>query len=610
MFSNLLYFLVALIIYATSELFPGQTLPEKYNFFNPLMATIVFALICNMVFRRLEKKISSITAHELDLRVNRYIARLSMLALIVFAVDIYGFKFRMALAGIRLFTLFPTFEAVVFLAFFLIHLSIVWNAAYRLQKNYFSAGVSKKDYMISNISFSMPALLPWFCLSFAADLLALLPWQPLRDALQSPAGQIGYIIVFLVVISIFGPVLIKNMWKCERLGPGPARTRIENLCRTAGLAYADILQWNLFGGSMITAGVMGLIGRLRYILVTPALLNTLNDEELDAVLMHEIGHVQRYHMIFYLVFFIGFIGLNFVFFEPVMLLFYVMEPVYRVFAYVGIDRATALAVLITIFMITVFIVYFRFVFGFFMRNFERQADLHVYRFSRDASWLVSTFYKIASFSGQSMDTPNWHHFSIGQRIRFLEKCRINPSLINAHHSRVRKMVVWYCIISFCLIGAGYAIQYGPVKKKFENFIAERILSQQLGLDPANSDMYALVGDYYYNKNQYEKAIDAYENVLRIDKKNVHALNNLAWLFATCPDKRFRNPKKALVYAEKALKQSGKAQAFVLDTYAQALFANHDFKGAVAAAKKAVDIAGNKKEYYEKQLKNFKNALID
>ena len=151
---------------------------------------------------------------------------------------------------------------------------------------------------------------------------------------------------------------------------------------------------------------------------------------------------------------------------------------------------------------------------------------------------------------------------------------------------------------------------GLQKKKFENFIAERILSQQLGLDPANSDMYALVGDYYYNKNQYEKAIDAYENVLRIDKKNVHALNNLAWLFATCPDKRFRNPKKALVYAEKALKQSGKAQAFVLDTYAQALFANHDFKGAVAAAKKAVDIAGNKKEYYEKQLKNFENALID
>ncbi len=607
MFSNLLYFLVALIIYTTSELFPVSALPGKYNFLNPIIAAIVFILICNMVFRRLERKASYLSGPELDFRVNRYISRLSVLALVVFAVDIYGFKFRMVLSDVRALALFPTFEAVAFLLFFLAHLGAVWNAAYRLQKKYFSAGVSRKDYIISNISFAMPALLPWFFLSLAADLLGLLPWQPLREVLQSPGGQIGYILVFLVVISIFGPVLIKNMWKCERLGPGPARTRIENLCRTAGLSYADILQWNLFGGSMITAGVMGLVGKFRYILVTPALLTALNDEELDAVLMHEIGHVQRHHMIFYLVFFAGFIGLNFVFFEPVMLLLYIMEPVYTVLAYVGIDRATALPMLITIIMIVSFVVYFRFVFGFFMRNFERQADLHVYRFSSDASWLVSTFYKIASFSGQSMDTPNWHHFSIRERIGFLEKCRINPSLIEAHHLRVKKMVIWYCVISFFLIGAGYAIQYGPAKKIFENFIAEKILSHQLGLDPANSDMYALVGDYYYNKNQYEKAIDAYENVLKIDKGNVHALNNLAWLFATCPDKKFKNPEKALIYARKALKQSGKEQAFILDTYAQALFVNHDIQGAVAAAKKAVDIAGDKKEYYRKQLQKFENA---
>jgi tetratricopeptide (TPR) repeat protein len=118
--------------------------------------------------------------------------------------------------------------------------------------------------------------------------------------------------------------------------------------------------------------------------------------------------------------------------------------------------------------------------------------------------------------------------------------------------------------------------------------------------------HGVVGDYYYNRKNYDKAIDSYENVLRVDPENVHALNNLAWLFATCPIKEFQNKNKALEYSIRALKQ--KREAFILDTYAQACFINNDIKNAISAAQEALYLSKDKKEYYKNQLQKFENIL--
>jgi tetratricopeptide (TPR) repeat protein len=241
-----------------------------------------------------------------------------------------------------------------------------------------------------------------------------------------------------------------------------------------------------------------------------------------------------------------------------------------------------------------------------MRNFERQADLHVFRFGTDASPLISTFYKIASFSRQSMDKPNWHHYSIGQRIRFLETCRKNPALVAAHHSRVKKMMVGYFMVIILVVGMGYSINYGRAGEAFNNFIAGKILFRQMEVEPENSDLYVLVGDYYYSKKKYQEAIDSYENVLRVDPDNVHALNNLSWLFATCPDPAFRNGEKALENALKAVGQ--KREAFVLDTYAEALFINNEKGGALRAAREALEVSTDKRDYYERRLALFEKGL--
>jgi Zn-dependent protease with chaperone function len=47
---------------------------------------------------------------------------------------------------------------------------------------------------------------------------------------------------------------------------------------------------------MLNGAVMGLLGRLRYVLLTDALLERLPEDQVEAVMAHEVGHVRRKHV--------------------------------------------------------------------------------------------------------------------------------------------------------------------------------------------------------------------------------------------------------------------------------------------------------------------------
>src|SRR6185436_21061634 len=75
----------------------------------------------------------------------------------------------------------------------------------------------------------------------------------------------------------------------------------ERTCRRIGLRYREILLWHTHGMA-INAAVMGFVGPLRYILVSDALLETMDEEEIEAVFGHEAGHVRHYHLQFFMLF--------------------------------------------------------------------------------------------------------------------------------------------------------------------------------------------------------------------------------------------------------------------------------------------------------------------
>lgn len=558
-----------------------------------------------MQFHKLEKRITKDNILRVDHKINAIITQQSVMAIVLFAVDIYGLSLTFFFKNIPLFTVIPTLQALVFIGLFVFYLAIIWACAYGPYKRLYITDLSRRSYVLSNISFSIPVLFPWFLLSGIADIINALPFELPKRFLSTPEGQVIYFLFFLSTVVIIGPAMIQKFWRCKPLESGYVRSRIEKLCRRAGLEYSNILYWPIFGGRMITAGIMGLIKKFRYILITKALVRHLEPEEMDAVIAHEIGHIKKKHLHFYLVFFIGYIFLAYTSFDLLVYFIIYTDPVYRLISSSGINHDTIISAVFSLIIIIIFFIYFRYIFGYFMRNFERQADTYVYALFPSAKPLISTFKKIAATTGQPPDKPNWHHFSIKERIEYLNLCEQDKIYIIRQDRKIKKSIAVYLAAIVIIGGIGYNLNYGETGKKLSKHFIEKILLREINKTPDNPYLYRDLGDLYYNINNYTETIRAYEKSIDLKPDNPHVLNNLAWLYATCDDKNLRNPERALNLALKAadLEES----PHILDTLAECYYINGRLEEAVSIESYALRIAKKEHSYFENQLKKFMTA---
>ena len=79
-------------------------------------------------------------------------------------------------------------------------------------------------------------------------------------------------------------------------------------------------------------------------------------------------------------------------------------------------------------------------------------------------------------------------------------------------------------------------------------------------------------------------------LVRTGSANVNLLNNLAWLYATAEDPRFRRPRAALDYALRAVEAGGLNSSIVLDTLAEAYYVNGLVEQALRVNKAAIGLA--------------------
>ncbi len=605
MFGNFIYFIVALLIYTTYQPPAKPDVPLFQALLMLLTLTTAFAALSRLLFNRLETAYADGLLPRVEEQFNGLLTRLSILAIGAFAFVIYVINLGAYMQSLRFFRLFPTLEAVLFLCLFLLYLAIVWASAYDLYEKLNQSGTSRKEYVAANISFSIPVLLPWFLLSVIADVIIALPFDAPRNILMSTEGQIGYFLVFLFVIAIIGPGLIQRFWGCIPLEQGYMRSRIERMCQKAGISYRDIMMWPLFGGKMITAGVMGLVSRFRYILVTPGLLKYLNPVEIDAVIAHEIGHVKQKHLVFYLFFFVGYLVIAFSTLDLIIWSIIYMNAAFGWFGGSGGGGSAMVPIMFSFAMILIFLFYFRYVFGYFMRNFERQADIYVYQLMDSAQPLITTFNKIAAASGQSPDQPNWHHFSITERIDYLKKCEINKRWITHHNRKIRFSILTYVIVMVLIGWGGYKLHSGEAGQMISSNLFERLVLQQIEKDPKNAELHLALADMYQATGDFEKAIASYRKTLSLAPDNARALNNLAWLYATSEDNRFFRPETALDLATRAAEIS--REAYILDTLAESYYVNGQYQRAVEAGRKAYRQATEDISYYRRQLEKFEKA---
>lgn len=605
MFGNFIYFIVVLLIYSTYQPSEETNFSAIETLFLFITLILFFAWITRIQFRRLEKRLSKESFHQLGHKFSATLTRQSIMAIVLFSVDIYGLNLTSFLINIPFLSIIPTFQALLFLGLFVFYLAIVWACAYGPYRMLNTTDLSRRSYILGNISFSIPVLIPWLLLSGIADIINALPFELPKRFLSTTEGQVVYFLVFLFAIAIVGPAMIQKFWRCKPLETGYYRRRIENLCQKAGMEYSNILYWPIFGGRMITAGVMGLIKKFRYILVTGALLQFLEPEEIDAVIAHEIGHIKKKHLLFYLVFFVGYMLVSFATFDLLIYFIFFAEPIYSFLNSIGLDQATVTSSLSSFIIILIFLIYFRYIFGYFMRNFERQADTYVYALFDSAQPLISTLEKIAVTSGQPRDKPNWHHFSIKKRVDYLKKCEADRTWITRHDSKIKKSIAVYLMGILLMGGIGYNLNFGETGKKLNRHFFEKIIQRELDKNPDSPNLYSMLGDLYYSNKNYSKTIKAYEQSIALAPDNPQVLNNLAWLYATCEVERFRDPKKALKLAKKAAEIE--KSPHILDTLAESFYVNSQFEKAVAAEMGALDLATKNRTHYENQLAKFKAA---
>ncbi|MBI3834598.1 MAG: M48 family metalloprotease [Planctomycetes bacterium] len=203
---------------------------------------------------------------------------------------------------------------------------------------------------------------PMLLILFAADLT-----HGYEEPIRRFAGSFwapDVILAFIAaLVFIASPLLLIRIWQTVPLPQGGLRAKLESLCQMIGLKCRDIRIWKS-DGMMINAAVMGILPGTRFVLLSDALLSSMNDRQIEAVFGHEAGHVRHRHIQHFLLFaFVGWIAVA-----------GIMELLARYVYSMGIaGKAAALAVQGAGVLATVVI--WGVGFGWVSRRFERQADL-------------------------------------------------------------------------------------------------------------------------------------------------------------------------------------------------------------------------------------------
>jgi Zn-dependent protease with chaperone function len=225
------------------------------------------------------------------------VTKLSILSIVIFASSVYLLNLKYWLLKIPGFTTFSILPGAVAILIFFTFLATIWYYGYPAYSALFNAPIKRWTYIGSNIKLNLPILFPWAILTICYDLISLITRPSLKKIFESEVGQFIFLTLFMILLVLFLPPFIKYWWGCSSLPQTEKKESIVNFFRKAGFKYRDILR-------------LGLLPKFRYILITDSLLNILSEEELKAVMAHEMGHIKYRHILFYILFLLGYMAIR------------------------------------------------------------------------------------------------------------------------------------------------------------------------------------------------------------------------------------------------------------------------------------------------------------
>ena len=601
MFNNIIYFIIVLVLFFIH--YPDDIAEvSTLHFFSMLVVTwLIFTGYCAWGFWDLKKRFvnQKVNRGNLSAQHQRLIVRLSILAIFLFALDVCFLNLKAWIQLIPGTESLSVLQGVIALALFFFYLSTIWFCAHPIYQVMVRQSITRRSYLISNLRFNLPFLFPWMILSLIYDLITLSPWMGENGFNLGILGNIFFFVTLIIIMMVYLPGMMRYCWGCKPLLITEKTDELKAFLQEKGFKYRELLRWPIFEGRMMTAGIMGIVSRYRYILITDSLMEILSIEELKAVLSHEMGHIRYHHLFFYVLFLMGFMVISFGFQELLPYLFY-LHPFFA--KLISVENAYSINLFYMIMSLPIlllFIIYFRYVMGFFMRNFERQADLYSVEIMGTPIPIIKSLEKIAYFSGKTRDIPSWHHFSIRERVACLSRTLEDPGLIKRHN---RWIFALFLICMTGIVGLGYTLNFSPLKQHVIYSMATQVLTERLSADPDNIALSRDFAMICHEMGELEQATLIYENIIAIDPEHSMSLNNLAWILLTATDEKIRDEDRALGLSKRAV--ALERSPVYLDTLAEAYYQNGYTSDAIKTIKEAISVAKENPAYYEKQLERF------
>ncbi len=179
-------------------------------------------------------------------------------------------------------------------------LVLIWGALYRLE-------YAERDATANagQAAAPPPSLLSYLAFQARHHLaLVLLPPLAVVGVIESLAalnlspsgGAVWWFVVPLVaMVLVVMPLAVRGMWRTTPLVGMPLRQMLDQTCHDRHASVREILVWQT-NGTMANAAVVGFSRWLRYLLLTDVLLCHLSDNQITAVVRHELAHLRRHHL--------------------------------------------------------------------------------------------------------------------------------------------------------------------------------------------------------------------------------------------------------------------------------------------------------------------------
>jgi Zn-dependent protease with chaperone function len=281
-------------------------------------------------------------------------------------------------------------------------------------------------------------------------VLESLTWLNIAPAKIDTAWWFALPLVGVTLVLM--PLAVRRLWHTSPLVETDLRARLDAMCLSRRCHVREILIWHT-GYTMANAAVVGLSRWLRYLLLSDVLLNRLSDDEIAAVVRHELAHLRRWHLPLRLAALL----------LPLALWFAVQRAAPET-ALTVTDSLKWLAggrgIFSTLVLPLGFLAYAVAVVGWYSRLLEHDADLDACLDDSgrvDALLAADFCTALITLCGRGQESwlSQWLHPSVQRRVDFVRNVIANPSFVVGFRRKL--LIIAMAIAAFYLAAASTAL---------------------------------------------------------------------------------------------------------------------------------------------------------